>query len=83
MRTIELSIKKRMKRMNLTALLLGGVCLLCQPLQAQQSIDACDGRTYKVSRVPLCSGRMRTTLALTTSPSKNFNTLTRLLPSWT
>ena len=30
MRTIELSIKKRMKRMNLTALLLGGVCLLCQ-----------------------------------------------------
>ena len=48
MRTIELSIKKRMKRMNLTALLLGGVCLLCQPLQAQQSIDACDGRTYKV-----------------------------------
>lgn len=47
MRTIELSIKKRMKRMNLTALLLGGVCLLCQPLQAQQSIDACDGRTYK------------------------------------
>ena len=29
MRTIELSIKKRMKRMNLTALLLGGVCLLC------------------------------------------------------
>lgn len=37
-----------MKRMNLTAFLLGGVCLLCQPLQAQQSIDACDGRTYKV-----------------------------------
>lgn len=34
--------------MNLTAFLLGGVCLLCQPLQAQQSIDACDGRTYKV-----------------------------------
>ena len=48
MRTIELSIKKRMKRMNLTALLLSSVCLLCQPLQAQQSIDACDGRTYKV-----------------------------------
>lgn len=34
--------------MNLTALLLSSVCLLCQPLQAQQSIDACDGRTYKV-----------------------------------
>ena len=61
MRTIELSIKKRMKRMNLTALLLGGVCLLCQPLQAQQSIDACDGRTYKVGDTlrigePLLSG---------------------------
>ena len=28
--------------------MLSGVCLLCQPLQAQQSIDACDGRTYKV-----------------------------------
>ena len=37
-----------MKRINLTVLLLSGVCLLCQPLQAQQSIDACDGRTYKV-----------------------------------
>lgn len=37
-----------MKRMNLTALLLSGVCLLCHPLQAQQSVDACDGRTYKV-----------------------------------
>ena len=48
MRTIELSTKKRMKRINLTVLLLSGVCLLCQPLQAQQSIDACDGRTYKV-----------------------------------
>ena len=48
MRTEKLNIKKRMKRMNLTAFLLGGVCLLCQPLQAQQSIDACDGRTYKV-----------------------------------
>lgn len=47
-RIIELSIKKRMKRMNLTALLLSGVCLLCHPLQAQQSVDACDGRTYKV-----------------------------------
>lgn len=50
-----------MKRMNLTALLLGGVCLLCQPLQAQQSIDACDGRTYKVGDTlrigePLLSG---------------------------
>ena len=30
-RIIELSIKKRMKRMNLTALLLSGVCLLCHP----------------------------------------------------
>ena len=48
MRTIELSTKKRMKRINLTVLLLSGDCLLCQPLQAQQSIDACDGRTYKV-----------------------------------
>lgn len=48
-RIIEFSIKKRMKRMKLTALLsLSGVCLLCHPLQAQQSIDACDGRTYKV-----------------------------------
>ena len=61
MRTIELSIKKRMKRMNLTALLLSSVCLLCQPLQAQQSIDACDGRTYKVGDTlrigePLLSG---------------------------
>ena len=40
---------------------LGGVCLLCQPLQAQQSIDACDGRTYKVGDTlrigePLLSG---------------------------
>lgn len=34
--------------MNLTALLLGGICWLCQPIQAQQSIEACDGRTYKV-----------------------------------
>ena len=47
-RIIELSIKKRMKRINLTVLLLSGVCLLCHPLQAQQSVDACDGRTYKV-----------------------------------
>ena len=37
-----------MKIKNLAVLLLGGACLLCQPLQAQQSIDACDGRTYKV-----------------------------------
>ena len=51
-RIIELSIKKRMKRMNLTALLLSGVCLLCHPLQAQQSVDACDGRTYKVAHAP-------------------------------
>ena len=28
MRTEKLNIKKRMKRMNLTAFLLGGVCLL-------------------------------------------------------
>lgn len=48
MRTIELRTKKRMKIKNLAVLLLGGACLLCQPLQAQQSIDACDGRTYKV-----------------------------------
>ncbi|EJW96576.1 hypothetical protein, secreted, partial [gut metagenome] len=48
MKSKKLSIKKCMKRMKLTALLLGGICLLCQPLQAQQSIDACDGRTYKV-----------------------------------
>ena len=57
-RIIELSIKKRMKRMNLTALLLSGVCLLCHPLQAQQSVDACDGRTYKVGdTLPFISSR--------------------------
>ncbi|WP_150980632.1 DUF4852 domain-containing protein [Heminiphilus faecis] len=59
MKTIELMIKKRMK--NLTVLLLAGVCLLCQPLQARQCIDACDGRTYKVGDTlrigePLSSG---------------------------
>ena len=59
-RIIELSIKKRMKRMNLTALLLSGVCLLCHPLQAQQSVDACDGRTYKVgTRTVLANHRLR------------------------
>lgn len=47
-RIIELSIKKTYEKNESDRFVIKRCLLLCHPLQAQQSVDACDGRTYKV-----------------------------------